>query len=183
MNIDIININNFFKKHSKIWGIVFAVAISILIYLYRDELKNLEGYGYVGLFLLNTIGSATLFLPAPLFVSTVAFATFLNPLLVGIIAAIGSTLGEVTGYMAGLGGGEFVPKSSTAERIYKWMDRYGTFALFVMAAIPNPFFDIAGVVAGATKMSISKYFVGILAGKLIKFSALAFFGASVTANL
>ena len=58
------------------------------------------------------------------------------------------------------------------------MDKFGLWALFVLAAIPNPFFDLAGIVAGATEVPIYKYLIVVWFGKLIKFSAFAYLGAN-----
>ncbi len=161
-------------KNSKLLGLLVAVAISGLIIIFREQIAALAGYGYAGLFLLNVFGSATLFLPTPLFLTTVAAASVLNPFWVTIVAAAGGTIGELTGYLAGKSGSEIV--SSHAERIQGWMEKYGAFALFVLAAIPNPLFDIAGIIAGATGIPVWKYLLALFFGKIIKFGALAFFG-------
>jgi len=40
--------------------------------------------------------------------------------------------------------------------------------MFCMAALPNPFFDVAGVIAGVVRMPLWKFFVAVLLGKVIK---------------
>lgn len=160
-------------------GLFFAIAISVLIYIFRMELVKLQGYGYFGVFVLNALGSATIFLPAPLFLSAVTAATFMNPLGVGLVSSLGSSLGELTGYMAGIAGRGLVAEDPTSKRVYGWMSLYGAWAMLAIAAIPNPFFDIAGLFAGATKMPIPKFLLVIWIGKLFKFTALAYFGSSL----
>jgi uncharacterized membrane protein YdjX (TVP38/TMEM64 family) len=109
-------------------------------------------------------------------VTTVAAGAFLNPLLAGIFSAVGSTIGELTGYYTGVGGKGFVKKDKRIEKVEKWMDKYGLWVVFVLAAIPNPIFDLAGIVSGASGISVRKYLVAVLGGKLIKFILLAYLG-------
>ncbi len=161
-------------KYKNVLGLLFAVVVSGSILLFRDQIAQLSGLGYIGLFLINVFGSATLFLPTPLFLTTVAAAAVLNPFWVTVIAAGGSTIGELTGYVAGKSGSGYV--SGHAEKVTGWMEKYGAFALILLAAIPNPLFDVAGIVAGATNVPVWKYLVALFIGKLIKFGVLAFFG-------
>jgi uncharacterized membrane protein YdjX (TVP38/TMEM64 family) len=57
------------------------------------------------------------------------------------------------------------------------MDKYGLWALFVLAVVPNPLFDIAGIIAGATKIPVYKYFLVVSLGKLVKFVTISYLGA------
>src|SRR5512136_468532 len=56
------------------------------------------------LFAVSVISSATLFLPVPGLAITTLVGSLLNPVTVGIVAGIGQTLGEMTGYLAGYSG-------------------------------------------------------------------------------
>ena len=58
------------------------------------------------------------------------------------------------------------------------MRRFGGPVIFVAAAIPNPFFDVAGILAGATKLPIWVFFGATLLGKTIRFFLLASLGGS-----
>lgn len=166
------------KKNWKfIVGLVFALLISVGIFIFRDQIAGLKGYGYLGLFLLNVLGSATIFLPTPLFLTAFAMGAVLNPLVVALIASLGSAIGELTGYFVGLVGGAFVENDRRAKKINGWMDKYGGWTLFFLAAIPNPIFDIAGFVAGATKVPVSKYLMFVWLGKIVKFGVISYLGA------
>lgn len=90
------------------------------------------------------------------------------PLLVGVTAGIGEALGEFTGYATGFGGRVILEERAFYRRTVRWMDRYGSFTMFTLAAIPNPFFDIAGVAAGAVRMPIWRFFLAVLCGKVVK---------------
>jgi uncharacterized membrane protein YdjX (TVP38/TMEM64 family) len=115
----------------------------------------------------------------PTLVVTVTAGAFLNPLLTGIFSAVGSTLGELTGYFAGVGGGEIVDKNKKMIKVKGWMDKYGLWVIFVLAAIPNPLFDLAGIVSGASGIPLKKYLLIVLSGKIIKFVTLAYAGFGI----
>jgi uncharacterized membrane protein YdjX (TVP38/TMEM64 family) len=65
------------------------------------------------------------------------------------------------------------------DRICTWMRKYGDVTILVLAIIPNPFFDIAGMVAGALKLPVWRFLIWTLVGKTIKMLAFAFGGASI----
>jgi membrane protein YqaA with SNARE-associated domain len=101
----------------------------------------------------------------------------LPPIQVGLVAALGMTLGEMTGYLAGYGGGVVIENRRRYEQIRGYMQRYGLATIIVLAIIPNPFFDVAGVVAGALKMPVWKFMLACFVGKAIKAIAFAYAGA------
>jgi membrane protein DedA with SNARE-associated domain len=47
----------------------------------------------------------------------------------------------------------------------------------VLAAIPNPFFDLAGVAAGSLKMHVVRFLFWCWIGEMIKMAIFAFAGA------
>jgi membrane protein DedA with SNARE-associated domain len=47
----------------------------------------------------------------------------------------------------------------------------------ILAALPNPFFDLAGMAAGALKMPIQKFIFWCVIGKIIKMLFFAYTGA------
>ena len=158
-------------------GIAFAVAISIAIFVFRDQLRAVGNYGYIGIFLIAVIGNATIILPVPTIVTAFAGGSVFNPIVVGLISAVGATIGELTGYMAGRSGTAIVENQEVYDRFEQWMDRYGLFALFILAAIPNPLFDVAGIIAGLSRMKVSTYLAVVCAGKIVKFLIIAYLGA------
>ena len=100
-----------------------------------------------------------------------------NPLIVGIVAGAGAAIGELSGYMAGFSGQTVAERTKIYGRIEGWMQRYGMLTIFVLAAIPNPFFDLAGMSAGALKMPLHKFLIACLFGKIIKMLIFAYAGA------
>jgi len=165
------------NKYSKLLGITAAVLISVLIFLNRDKFVNLESYGYLGIFLISVVGNATIILPVPVILTAFLGGGIFNPLIVGVVASLGATIGELTGYLAGISGRGLIDKKGKIEKVKDWMDKHGLWTLFVLAVIPNPLFDLAGIVAGATKIPVYKYLIVVWLGKLIKFLAISFLGA------
>ncbi len=163
--------------------ILFSFAATILLLfdpVRRAQLEELisSPIGLVVLFFLALISNATLILPVPGIALTALAATAANPLVVGIVAGSGQALGEMTGYLAGYSGQELLDNAPRYERMVNWMRRYGALTIFVLAVIPNPLFDVAGIVAGALRMPWWLYLLSAGAGKIIKNVAIAYAAAS-----
>lgn len=165
-----------YKKYS---GIIFAIVVSILVFVYRESFVNLKEYGLIGIFLISVLGNATIILPVPVVLTAFIGGSIYNPILVSIITAFGATIGEMTGYLAGTSGREVISNDQKVQKIKFWMDKYGLWAIFALAAIPNPLFDVAGIIAGAYKIPVYKYVLVVFLGKLIKFALLAYMGSFV----
>src|SRR4030042_830849 len=88
----------------RILVILIVIGISAGIFVFRDKVANLEGYGYLGAFLISLVSCATIILPIPGIALIFALGDTYNPFLVGLAAGAGSALGEISGYMAGYSG-------------------------------------------------------------------------------
>lgn len=151
---------------------VVAGAI-ILALLLSDALEARQaGYGVVAVSVL--VASGGLVIPVPALATACAAAGFLNPLAVALIAAAAGTLGETTGYLLGCSGRGALDGSRLYRRVEEWLRRRGGLALFVIAAVPNPIFDLAGIAAGAMRYPLRRYLLVVGMGKLVKFLALAY---------
>jgi membrane protein YqaA with SNARE-associated domain len=154
-----------------------AVGISLAIVWftnrYQAELRNLGNYGYLGLFVISIIGNATLIIPAPVFVVACAAGVVYGPIGVGLVAGLGSALGELTGYMAGAGGKALIPQGRRYEQFTRFMQRHGMLTIFLLGAIPNPIFDVGGLIAGALRMKVWKFILAAWAGKAIRLTLTA----------
>ena len=152
--------------------LILAIGISLAIMWftnqYQQELRNLGNAGYVGLFLISLIGNATLIIPAPVFVVACAAGLVYGPIGVGIVAGVGSAIGELTGYMAGAGGKALIPNGRVYEQLQHFMQRHGMLTIFLLAAIPNPIFDVGGIIAGVLQMKAWKFLVAAALGKAIR---------------
>jgi membrane protein DedA with SNARE-associated domain len=138
-------------------------------------------FGYLGVFLVSLFGSATIFFPLPVSALIFGSAGVLNPFLVAIFAALGGSIGELTGYFAGVGAQKVTKKFSKKrekeiERVKRFFLKYGGFfATFIFAATPLPF-DLIGLVAGLVNFDLKKFFFACFLGKLIASLTLALSG-------
>lgn len=161
-------------------ALVFAIILSIVIILNKDKFANLEGYGYLGIFVISVLGNSTIIVPAPVILTAFVGGSLFNPLAVGLITAAGATIGELTGFLAGVGGKVFVREKGTYKKIEGWIHKNGFLTIFLLAAIPNPLFDLAGIASGVTGYSVKKFLLATFLGKSIKFLVFAFLGARLT---
>ena len=140
----------------------------------RLELQNV---GFAGVLAVNVIGSASVIVPVPglaVVCGASAGDVGLNPVLLGLAGGFGSTVGEMSGYLAGYGGNTLIQRSKHYERFRQLVIRNGGMALFVLSVIPNPLFDIAGIAAGSLGYPLKRFLLYVLAGKVIKFVVVAY---------
>ena len=116
---------------------------------------------------------AALSLPALVF----AFAGKLSWIGVGLAAGAGATLGELSGYLAGFSGQAIVENQALYDRFEGYMKKYGGLTITVLAFLPLPVFDLAGVAAGALRMNVLKFLSWCFLGKLPKMLIIAYAGA------
>lgn len=166
---------SFGLKH--IAAIGFALGVTALIFIFREQLAGLGELAYLGAFLSMLIGNATLILPVPGLIFVFALGSTLNPLLVGLVAGPGAALGEMTGYFAGYGGSAVIDNFKLYHRIQALMEKYGLLVIAVLAAIPNPVFDMAGIVAGGLRIKWWQFLAAAWFGKTIQGIFIAYAGA------
>lgn len=154
-----------------------VIAITVFIFAYRDKAQTLAAYGYPGIFLLSVLANATLIMPAPGVALTFTMGAVFHPFLVGLAAGAGSTLGELTGYLAGFSGQVVVERSPWYDRLEDWTRRYGPWTILTLAFIPNPLFDLAGLAAGALRMPLTRFLLFTWMGKTLKMWGFAYAGA------
>lgn len=155
-----------------------VVAITVAIFAYRDQAYQLRRYGYGGIFLLSLLANATIILPAPGVALTFTFGAVFHPVWVALAAGTGAALGELTGFIAGLTGRGVFSNAAAYRRLEGWTDRYGGWAILLLAFLPNPFFDLAGAAAGALGMRVGTFLAWVWLGKTLKMLVFAFAGAA-----
>jgi membrane protein DedA with SNARE-associated domain len=165
----------------RILAILFVVVISIVIYSVRDQAEKLAYYGYPGIFLLVMLAYGTVILPAPgaVIVFTVGAVTHLHPVGIALAAGLGATIGELSGYLAGVGGRATIERSKTFVRFSGWLQKYGGWVILIMASFPNPLFDVVGMAAGVLKIPLRKFLLFCWIGETIKMFLLAYFGTQL----
>lgn len=161
-------------KH--ILALSFAIGITLLVYLFWHQIGRLGNAGYVGIFLTMLFTSATVIMPAPGLAFVFILGKAFNPLVLGIVAGAGSTLGELTGFMAGYSGSGVVENTEMYKRTEDYVKKYGVIPIVILAAIPNPLFDVAGIAAGALGMKWWQFLLATFVGKTLKCILVAYAG-------
>lgn len=159
--------------------LLVVILISVLIYVFRDRVQELKSFGYAGIFLLSILANATIILPAPAVALVFSWGAVFNPILVALAAGAGASLGELSGYLAGFSGQKVVEKTALVTKLVGWMKRYGGWIILLLAFIPNPVFDVAGIIAGMLKMPLRKFLFFCFIGKTLKMLIFAVSGSRI----
>jgi len=152
------------------------VGFSALVFIFREQIIRLSQYGYLGLFVIAAVSSASVLFPVPGLALAFATGGALNPIGIGLAIGTGAAVGELVGYLAGVGGHGLIADNSRYQRMSVFMKRYGMWAVFGLAVIPNPLFDIVGIVSGVLRIPVWRFFFACWAGNVIKATAIAFAG-------
>ena len=163
----------------RIIALVAVVAISVFIFSIRDRAEEMAIYGYPGIFILAFLAYATVLLPAPGVAVIFTMGAVFNPLVVALVAGAGAALGEGVGYLAGFSSQAIVERAGFYGHLDKWMQRNGPLTIFILSAIPNPFFDLAGTAAGALRMPVSRFWLWCWLGETVKMTFFAYGGAAL----
>lgn len=161
-------------------SLVGTVLFTLLLVWLPLDVERWGAYGYAGVFVLTLLSSATVLLPSAALGAAIKFGATatLNPFLVGVIGGVAAGLGESTGYLAGRSGAQLarVQERPVYQRIARHVERRGTLTVFLLAAIPLPLIDLAGLAAGALGMRYWRFMAACLAGKIIRFVPMALLG-------
>ena len=163
---------------TRILAILVVIALTIYIYSIRDKAEELAVYGYPGIFLLSFLTNATVLLPAPGIAVVSAMGAIFNPFYIALAAGAGGALGELSGYLAGFSGQAVIERTNIYERFHGWIEKNGFPAVLILAAIPNPFFDAAGIAAGILKMPLLRFLLAVWIGVTIKMFLFAWIGST-----
>jgi len=182
--------------------ITVTVAICVLAVIYQGYLLSmarLAGYSLVGVFLIAFIaGSIFSFVAIPIPYWLLVFTLpsvlaphwgLLAPVWVGMTSALGTSLGHLPTFMIGYGGRKTYrglagstgtkngsTKRSLYSRIMDWARRHGSWAVFVMSALFNPFHLPMTIAIGALRYPPLKFLLFSFLGNAVKSLFLAFCG-------
>jgi len=168
------------------WGVGIAALTAGIVYL----LSFLESYlklplneyatlAYLAVFIVTLLSSCTILFPAPGVALVMAAAAKWNPAIVAMVASVGGTIGELTGYYAGYLGRKIIITEyrERYEQAAGWMNRYGLWAIFAFALVPILIFDLIGLAAGALRLPVWKFLLACWAGRIVRSLIEAYFGA------
>jgi uncharacterized membrane protein YdjX (TVP38/TMEM64 family) len=156
--------------------LLMVIVLTIVLVINREQIQALKAFGYPGIFLFSILANATILVPVPGVVFTSAMGAVFHPFWVSIAAGAGAALGELSGYMAGFSGQAVVENAERYDLVVHWMEKYGDVTILILAFIPNPLFDLAGMLAGILKMPIGKFLLYCVIGKIFKMMMFAYAG-------
>lgn len=155
----------------------FAALLSFAKSRLNINLFQFEVLAYFSVFATSLLANMTIIAPVPFAIAIMATAAqSYNPLLVALFASIGGSIGELSGYYAGRWGRKIaIPDSIVGyQKVEYWVNKYGFWAIAVLAFQPIVPFDIGGMVAGIAQMPIQKFLPALWAGKFPKYVLLTY---------
>jgi membrane protein DedA with SNARE-associated domain len=174
-------------------GIVgLGVSLGLTVIALDLGQDDVERWGYFGLFGIVLLRSASVVFPVPAPGIIFGAGGLLDPvwgipapIAVGIVAGFAESLGEFTGYAAGYSGSPMLERQSIYRRVRGWVERRPILTVFALSFTPGPFFDVAGLAAGATRVPIRVFYPPMLIGKIIRDTIVAtmgFFGVDLVGD-
>jgi membrane protein YqaA with SNARE-associated domain len=155
--------------------VLLVSGFAFAFFFFEIDVAKLNTYGYIGLFAISLISAASIVMPMPGAFAITGAGAVLDPvfgipvpLMVGLVAGPAEAIGELTGYGAGYGGSVLFRDRPFYPRVQAWMERRGVLTMFLLSSFPNPFVDVAGVAAGAVRMPMTHFMMGVLPGKVFK---------------
>jgi len=161
----------------RLLALLLVIVATVAGVIWRGRLGRFVAYGYPGIFLISLAANATVIFPAPSLALVFALGGVLDPILVGLTAGLGEALGELTGYLAGYSGRAVIENREIYDRLHGWMRQYGLATIFFLSVFPNPFFDLAGIAAGALRFPVGYFLLSCWLGKTLKTIVFALAGA------
>jgi membrane protein YqaA with SNARE-associated domain/membrane protease YdiL (CAAX protease family) len=131
---------------------------------------------------LSFIGAASVIFPIPYTVALLAISATgqFSPLLLAIVAALGSAVGELVGYGLGYMGRGVVGKKreKSLNAMLRIFGRFGSVAVFFFALTPLPD-DLLFIPLGLLRYKLWKVFLPCIVGKFFMFLIIAYVGVEI----
>jgi membrane protein YqaA with SNARE-associated domain len=134
-------------------------------------------YGYFGAFVISLFGNFTVFFPVPFAITIYAFGATLNPLTLGLVTGVGSTIGEFSSYVIGRGGRRIIENTygQRLDTAKKLIQKFGMIIIFIFAVTPLPD-DLILIPLGMLRYDLRKAMFAMFVGKTILCTGLAYAG-------
>ncbi len=175
--------------------LMITIALCIAAIYYKDDLMgiaNIAGYSLLGVLIIAFIAGSTVSItaiPVPYWLLVFTLPSvlashwgILAPVLVGLISALGATLGHIPTYVIGYGGSRLSQRITTKfnnrfyTRAIAWTQKHGGWASFIMSAMFNPMHLPMTVAIGALRFPPHKWFFFSFLGNAVKSLFIAFCG-------
>ena len=168
-----------------LYFVTLVLVSAGIAYLFAQLDIPWQQYGfsaYLTVFVLSLISSALIGVPVLIAMPTmIDVAVEANFLLTVLIASLGGVLGELTAYYAGYLGKRIIhlERAPGHARLVGWMQRYGPWGIFLIALQPLLPVDVAGLLAGTTRLPLWKFLLPCWAGKFPKYLLVAYLGGAI----
>ena len=166
----------------------FAFLFQYLMAYFNISVERFASTAYLFVFGVTLASNAAILVPVYVHVSIMmAVAKMMMEVspwgfvLVALVASIAGALGEMTGYYAGYWGKRIVHLENAPgyDRLVGWMKRYGHLGIFLISVQPILPVDIAGLLAGASKLAVWKFLLPCWAGKFAKYLLACYLGPAL----
>lgn len=151
------------SKPFKIFTLVLAVAFYLLAFVISFDQELFLKFGLGGIFVFNLFGPGTFLVPVA--------SRFFSVISVALISALGMMINDSISWLAGRNGDIIFPRGRRVEKIEKYIDIYGPWALFFWALIPFPY-DFIAIIAGYLKLPFWSFAIPTFLGRFIRFLGL-----------
>lgn len=161
--------------------LITAANIAAYFLLPPELIEGLGSFGYLGAFLAAGVANATVLVPVPYYPLVLRLGQVLNPWGVAAVAAAGSVLGELVAFYLGRSGRGAVEQT----RFYLWVQRQlshrwrAPLVLFALSAPPSPFFDVAGLLAGALGIPLWIFASATFLGRMVRMLLIVLLGQAL----
>jgi membrane protein YqaA with SNARE-associated domain len=169
---------------ASVLGVVSTALISaFILWRWMNNPDSIGQLGLSGVFLASMTSHLTVVardMFVPLFLP---MASIYHPLILGISAGVGAAIGEVTTYFLGWGVAESLVENPEDEnRLTRWVERYGLWAILLVALTPLPDTPIV-LLAGSSRLPFWRLFTVECVGKTALYSLGAVVGGIVFSSL
>lgn len=169
------------QKIIAIFTAILSLGLSVGFIVFKDYLKDASALGLLGIFLINAIASATLFVASPAFLTVFAGGSIYPPALVALVASFGSASGDILGFVLGFSGRKVLEHRLQKHFLFRVLEaifkKHSSWIMFLFAFIPNPVFDSIGILAGIFAIPLPRFFAIVFVGRFLRFLAFAYLGS------
>lgn len=148
-------------------ALLVVVAITVIVFLFRDDIAQFSGLGYPAIFLVCLLLNCGVFGLSPSGLIAVEMSFVFDPVLTAIVAGLGAGLGEATSFYAGMQTDTFV-KSKYLNRFDDFSEIKTGVIAFVTSFISGNLSDAVGIACGRLRKCFVGYLVGATGAKVAK---------------
>ncbi|OGN90616.1 MAG: hypothetical protein A2Z70_00130 [Chloroflexi bacterium RBG_13_48_17] len=176
-------------------SLLFTIALCVVAIYYKDYLLGMAAlatYGLLGMLIIAFLGGSLLSMlavPVPYWLLVFTLPPILAakygiaaPIVVGLVSGLGASLGQLLTFVVGCGSRDLSQKLAYRvnrnfyDRAMSLAQKHGSLAVFLMAAIINPFHLPMTFAMASLRYPSWKFFVFSLLGNVLKSSFIAFCG-------